>query len=171
MGSPISTSPTEWGIVAQWVLAFLTLLAVVVALLKEEIVRIWRRPKLEGTIKLKPPDCHKSYWTTQQPPIRRLADCYFLRLWVHNHGNVRAEKVQVFADKLLKQKADGTFTPVKEFLPMNLVWAYTHEIFVHAINPQMGKHCDLGHITHPDALVDLGEDHPDAPRGRTILKS
>jgi len=172
MAEQIPKSPTDWGTVAQWVLAVLTLLAVVVALLKEEIVKLWRRPKLVATIKLSPPDSHKTYWRyiiPETPLVSRFADCYFLRLWVRNLGNVRAEKVQVFAEKLSKRIVDGTFIPVRDFMPMNLCWAHTNEIFAEGISPLMGRHCDLGHITFPGALVDLQEDHPDAPQESTIL--
>lgn len=164
MGPPIITSPIEWSILAQFALAFFTLVAVVVALCKEDIVTLWRRPKLAVTINLAPPDCHKTYWKDPEKE-----HCYYFRLWVWNKGNIRAEKVQVFADKLSKKIVDGSFVPVEDFIPMNLRWAYSHEIFADGISPLMGKHCDLGHITSPNALISLQEDHPNATPGSTIL--
>jgi hypothetical protein len=171
MGSPVSTS-LDWGNVAQWAAATATLFAVAVALLKEEILRLWRRPKLLATIKLAPPDSVKTIWKypdPNQPSSLKQADCYHMRLWVFNDGNVRAEKVQVFAEKLSRRAVDGTFSPVNEFLPMNLVWANTHEVFAEGISPKMGKHLDLCHITAPYAIVDLQEDHPEVPQGKTVL--
>jgi hypothetical protein len=173
MGNPTVASSIDWGNVAQWAGALCTLSAVIVALTKEEIIRIWRRPKLVGTIKLAPPDSIKTNWTyypyPQEPLRPEKADCYYFRLWISNEGNARAEKVQVFTAKISKRSVDGTFRPVGEFLPMNLRWANTHEIFAEAISPGMGKHCDLGHMTHPNALVLLQENHPDVPPGKTVL--
>jgi hypothetical protein len=58
---------------------------------------------------------------------------------------------------------------VNNFQPMNLRWSHTHEIFADLISPPIGRHCDLGRISIPDSLVELQEDHPDAPPGRTVL--
>jgi hypothetical protein len=157
-------------------MAIATLLAVIVALSKEEIVKIWHRPKLVATIKLAPPDSHKAsivlYGSTLEPlslkPLKQ-ADCYYFRLWVQNNGRARAEKVQVFAKALSKRIADGTFRPVNDFLPMNFQWSHTHEKFADGISPKMGKHCDIGHIIFPGSLVDFQEDHSDAHSGSTIL--
>ncbi len=166
-------TPIEWGSVAQWVGAFATLCAVIIALLKEEIVRMWRRPKLTVTYRHEPPDSHKTRWNY---PVQiglqvhyKQTECYFFRLWVSNQGKMRAEKVQVFADKLYKKTANGTFEQMKEFLPMNLVWSYTHEIFAEGISPLMGKHCDLGHITFPDVLGNFNEDLSDVQSEKTIF--
>ncbi len=46
----------EPGSIADWVLAGLTLLAVVVALFQREIVRWWRRPSVSLDVRLRAPD-------------------------------------------------------------------------------------------------------------------
>jgi hypothetical protein len=167
--------PSTWGTVAQWAGAVGTISAVLVALFKDEILRNRRRPKLNVSITLGPPDSVKTIWNYQilapnlQTYIAKQADCYFMRLWIENQGKTRAEKVQVFASKLLKEAEAGTFHPVKNFLPMNLQWANSHELFAEAISPYMGKHCDLGHIMTPSALVALQEDLPAVPSEHTVL--
>lgn len=167
--------PSAWGTAAQWAGAIGTFSAVFVALFKDEILKRRRRPKLNISIKLAPPDSVKTIWHYQvlapnlQNYIPKQADCYYMRLWIENIGKTRAEKVQVFASKLLKETQTGTFHPVKNFLPMNLQWANSHELYAEAISPYMGKHCDLGHVTIPNALTALQEDHPDAPSGQTVL--
>ena len=173
MGSPALTSSIDWGNVAQWTAAIATFLAVIIALFKEEFINLWRRPKLVATIKLSPPDSTKTpviitYPRPPEPPITKEASSYYFRLWIKNDGKARAEKVQVFAEKLCRKAADGTFLPVEGFMPMNLRWTHSGEIFTEGISPLMGKHCDLGHITHPAELIDLQEDHPDA-QGKTVL--
>ena len=152
---------------AQWVAAGVTFAAVLVALFKDEFLRRWRRPELQVSIKLQPPDCHKMTITRMPDGLR--ADCYYLRLWIKNTGKTRAEQVQVFADKLLRESADGSFRDVHTFLPMNLQWAHGHEIFAIGISPQMGKHCDLGRIINPALRKQFGDDLQDLPDTQPIL--
>lgn len=151
-----------------------TALAVVVALFKEEIVRLWRRPNLTATIRLIPPgpDCHKTEIVIQSPATGHVlarGDCYYFRLWVENKGRQRAEKVQVFAARALKKDAGGEFREVKKFVPMNLRWANSHEIFADGISAGMGKHCDLGHIEDPQLRTLTGNALPNVPPDKTIF--
>ena len=169
----------EFGTMAQWAGAVATLLAVCVALFKDEILKWRRKPKLALNVALAPPDCHK---TTLSYKVQRTAltfvtaECYYLRLWVKNEGKTRAETVQVFAEKLCRRSADGQFKPVENFIPMNLRWAYSHangrppEIFADGISPGMGKHCDLGCVVDPARRKDLGDDLPGVQAQETILK-
>lgn len=97
---------------ATWISAIATLLAVLVALFKEEITKLWRRPSLDATIRLSAPDCHKTEMTFSNLKTNEIVargECYYLRIWVENKGNLRADRVQVFAAKLLRQHADGVF--------------------------------------------------------------
>jgi hypothetical protein len=166
------------GTVAQWAGATATFLAVLVALFRDEILRLWRKPRLTALIALAPPDCHKiplTYIAHDPVVTYKSADCYYLRLWVQNDGKIHAERVQVFAAKLLRRSADGSFKEVDAFLPMNLRWAHGQqasggpEIFAEGISPGMGKHCDLGHLVDPKFRRDVREDLPDVPTNETIL--
>ena len=137
---------------AGWAAALATFLAVVVALWKEDIVKHWRRPRLKVRIALQPPDCHKIPVNSINPRTGEIVesrDAYFFRLWVENAGGVRAENVQVFAAELRRKKAGGGFEKVTSFLPMNLKWAHTGEVFAAGLSPKMGRHCDLGYIAAP----------------------
>jgi len=164
---------------AVWIGSIATLLAVIVALFKEQLVRIWRRPKLQARVRLSAPDCHKTQMTLfdqKTGAVIERADCYYFRLWVENRGNQRAEKVQVFVSKLFRRHADGSFVEDKSFLPMNLRWSHSQlsplgpEIFAEGISPQMGKHCDLGHILDPNKRVAFGINLPSVAPGKTILE-
>lgn len=164
---------------AVWTGSIATLLAIVVALFKEQLVRIWRRPKLEARVRLSAPDCHKTEMTLINKETGALierADCYYFRLWVENTGNQRAEKVQVFLSKLFRRHADGSFVEDKSFLPMNLRWSHSQlsplgrEIFAEGISPKMGKHCDLGHIIDPSKRVAFGINLSNIAAGKTILE-
>jgi hypothetical protein len=164
---------------AVWVGSIATLLAVLVALFKEEMVKLWRRPALKARIRLAAPDCHKTQMTLfdkKTGAVIESADCYYFRLWIENTGNQRAEKVQVFVSKLFRRHADGTFVEDKSFLPMNLRWSHSQlallgpEIFAEGISPEMGKHCDLGHILDPIKRPLFDINSPRVPTGKTILE-
>jgi hypothetical protein len=160
---------------ATWVSAIATLLAVLVALFKEEITRLWRRPGLDAAIRLSAPDCHKTEMIFSNPRTGEViarGDCYYFRIWVENKGNLRANRVQVFAAKLLRQHADGSFKEEKQFLPMNLKWSHSQikpEIFAEGISPSMGKHCDLGHILDPE-LRNKMQQSVDADEDETLFE-
>lgn len=166
------------GTLAQWAGATATLLAVLVALFKDEFLRWLRKPSLRVSIALAPPDCHKTvltYVAQKTATTYVAAECYYLRVWIENVGRTRAERVQVFAAKLLKRHADGSFKEDESFLPMNLRWAHGQqgmggpEIFAEGISPQMGKHCDLGHIVDPKYRKDVGYDLPTVAADESIL--
>jgi hypothetical protein len=172
-----SATQLEIGTLAQWAGATATFLAVLVALFKDEFLRWRRKPELRVSIALASPDCHKTTinYTVQKTVITYgAAECYYLRIWVENIGKTRAERVQVFAAKLLKRYADGSFKEVEDFLPMNLCWAHGQrpsgrEIFAEGISPKMGKHCDLGHIVDPRYRKDVGYDLPTLAANDTVL--
>jgi len=179
MANPTPTSNIDWGNVAQWVGAFATLCAVIVALFKEKLLRRWHRAKLSVRILLEPPDSFKEIWrykvispdgSTQANQTNR----YIFRLWVTNKGSFdRAENVQVFANSLEKLSADSkTYISVTEFLPMNLVWSHTDgRTFLEAISANgMGRHCDLGHILNPVAYQDINEmEKPKVLSGKAVF--
>ncbi|MCU0224287.1 MAG: hypothetical protein MUF27_09480 [Acidobacteria bacterium] len=156
--------------------ALATISAVIVALLKEDLTKLWRRPKLRVVARVAPPDCHK---TVLRARPTRGSDCsfpvYYFRVWVENEGNVRAEQVQVFFASLLLRHADGSFKEDTHFLPLNLKWAHSQqrlggpEVFAEGISPGMGKHCDFGFIVHPTGRGKVIRDLPGVPPDKCIM--
>lgn len=170
----------ELGTVAQWASATATLLAVLVALFKAEIVGWWRRPVLDAFVLLEPPYCHSTilrYEVQRTALTYAAAQCFYFRLWITNRGKTRADRVQVFAARLFRKTADGSFKEDRRFLPMNLRWAHSHsrepgggpEVYAEGISPDMGKHCDLGHITDPNYRAELGESLEGVPATDAIF--
>jgi hypothetical protein len=171
MSAPGAQSAVDWGNVAQWVAAFVMSLVALVALFKEEIVKRWRRPILDLSLRVTPPDCYKTQLRYSRPGPGdnvqipgfgkwHVANCYYFRLWVDNYGKTRAERVQVFATKLHRQQADGKLVEDKHFLPLNLRWSHSEdhpEVFAEGISPYMGKHCDLGRIIDPEKRADFAD--------------
>ena len=143
-----------WGNVAQWVGALATTAAVIVALFKEDFIRRRRHPELTASIEAKHPDCIRLPAEDKTKPWKGWR--YWLRVWVRNEGNVRAEKVEVFLSQAFVRN-NGSFEPVPNFTPMNLQWSYTHETYLDGISPDMGRFCDFGAISDP-AHPDLSED-------------
>jgi hypothetical protein len=140
-------------------MAVLTIAAITTALFKETFIGWFYHPDLTISVKNGPPDCHKSPVTIKyKEPIwdggvvegEETTTAYYFRLWVMNEGTIRAEKVQVYAAKLRKLE-EGSFQEVRSFLPMNLKWAHTDEVFADGISPRMGRHCDFGKIINPAA--------------------
>jgi len=158
--------------VAAWAGVTVTFLAVLVALFKEELQRIWRKPELKALIRSTAPDCHKTEMTFTNPRTGEViarVPCYYLRIWIENRGNQRAEQVQVFASRLWRKRADGTFGEERQFLPMNLLWSYIGRPFLDGLSPEMGQHCDVGHVLQPGNALTDGETLPAVPKGQAVL--
>jgi hypothetical protein len=141
-----------------------TVAAVVVALLKKEL-RFWDRPVLKIRITPRPPDCQRSAVFHKQGCI----EAFFLRLWVENTGRRRADQVQVFLARVLKNQGGDSFTEVRNFLPMNLKWAHTEKVFAEGISPKMGMHVTLGHLENPSQRKLLFPNDPIRDSNRTVL--
>lgn len=166
---------TDWILaVATLVMAGGTLLLGFVAIFQDWIRDKIKHPTLNVHIDVSPPDCHKTRLVRRDAEGKPLAtaDAYYFRLRVTNSGNHKAEMVEVFAAGLSKRQADGMFTSVESFLPMNLVWSHYQDIFFPAILPETYKHCDLAHVIDPNMRGQFeGEDNhwPAVPQENTIL--
>jgi hypothetical protein len=121
--------PGTW---AQWAGATATFMAVLVALFKDSFYNWHRRPRLQVRISVQPPDCHKIQiraTVMKTAPTLIVADSYYCRIWIENNGKSKANQVQVSASGLYRQLGDGTFKREPNFLPMNLLWSHTNEVF------------------------------------------
>jgi hypothetical protein len=137
---------TAWATVG---LAAGTLVLALVAIFPDTVRRWFYRPNLEVSIQTQPPDCVAVPITITRPAGQTDVNAFYLRLWVKNTGNTTAKTVEVYAEELLRRRADDTWESVKAFPPMNLPWSYIHSIYFGNIVPETGKHCDLGHIVDP----------------------
>jgi hypothetical protein len=147
-----------WGMAADWLVAFGTLLLAAVAVFQPTFRGWLYHPKFQVSIKTEPPDCVATALTT--PSGELVADAVWLRLWVENVGNATAKNVEVYAQELLRQRADNSWESVGAFPPMNLKWANLGIMHFPYIAPETGKHCDLGHIVDPARRNFANEDAP-----------
>jgi len=150
---------SPWGTVADWLVAASTLVLATVAVFQETIRGWFYRPRFRVAIKTEPPDCVAVPFTTRDGAF--VADSIYLRLWVENIGNATAKNTEVYAKELRRQRADSTWERVSAFPPMNLKWANLGTIYFPSIAPEMGKHCDIGHIVDPACRQHR---HEEAPR-------
>lgn len=89
--------------------------------------------------------------------------------WIENSGRATAHQVQVFASKLFRRAANGSFKEDSRFLPMNLLWAHDDKVYAEGISPKMGKHCNLGRIIKPSERAEVGDDLPEVAATNTIF--
>lgn len=124
------------------VLAVVALLAVVVALFKDEFWRRFRKPKL------------KVSYHFQKGSISSDADAYFVRLYVCNCGRTSARNVQVVLRSV--NSLDSESCANQEFIPMPLSWLYHEDDtpWLGHIPPGTGAYCNLAQIIRPDSQTD-----------------
>lgn len=159
-------------LLAPWAAVGATLLAVFVALFKEQLQSLFWKPKFKVDLESRLPFCVKTrsiVFGTEMDGSKKIlwsGAIYYVRLWVQNVGNRRAESVEVFVSKVERRNRNNTSEMVDGFVPSNLRWANTDperpEIF-YGMNPDMGRFCDLGAIADP-ACSTLREIRG-APRG------
>jgi hypothetical protein len=149
--------------VAKWLTGIGTLALAFVAIFQDTIRSKVCRPKFQASTTTKPPDCMAARITTTTIDKKFIADAIYVRLWVENTGNAAARNVEVYAKELRRKRADQLWEPVKEFPPMNLVWAdIGRTIYFPIIAPKMGKHCDIFHIVDPSkrSHPNINEENP-----------
>ena len=111
------------------------------------------------------------------PSVERVK-AHFVRARVWNTGNKPALDVEVFAENIREIDERGIVrSPVPSFVPMNLVWSHTRQIYCPRINPGMYKYCDLFHVIDPEDRLIFEEEELSLdggrlsgfPRDKTIL--
>ncbi len=127
--------------VSDWVLigtaAFLGAVALFVPYLAETVKRKWFAPDLKIDFELKPPDCHKTKFSNNEP-------VYYFRFRVTNLGKSQAKRCEAVVEKLYKEDSAGNYHQIK-YTPINLVWGSSYGEYVD-INPERTFHCDLINI-------------------------
>ena len=130
-----------------------TFTAALVALFKEDFVKLWRRPRLTLRLLLQSPDSSPVptvvAWQ-ETTVVTWSGNVYYFRFWVENTGTWPAERVQVNLRSIRNRLGDGTLGTSRQFVPMNLRWAnfpFDKPVLFETLNPKMGKHCDLGSVS------------------------
>ena len=138
----------------QWIIAIGTAVLAILALF-QDFIRSWlKTPSLAVATGSCSPFCKKLLFIRPDDPEKR-ADGYALRIRVKNTKpflriKSRAEKVEVFALRLLKKQTDGSFQPIQEFEPRNLIWSHSFQPLTD-ISPEMERYCFIGRIVKPES--------------------
>ena len=145
---------------ADWLVAIGTLLLAFIAVFQDRIRTRLRSPKLDCTIELKPPDCHRTVMSGGN--FSCFAFYYLFK--IGNKGNISAKNVEVIISDVSK-KEGNEFKSVDGFFPDNLKWSFIGpKIYCDYISPDTFKHCNLGHIIDPDFRAKLsGENNAELP--------
>jgi hypothetical protein len=150
------------------VLATGTVVLAVVAIFQDTIRSCVYHPTLEVSIQTLPPDCMAVPFAN--PDGTEVADSLYLRLRINNSGRAPAKNVEVYANELLRKRADNSWERVATFPPMNLKWSDLEMIYSPLIAPEMRKHCDgelsLVPTSAPTAAFVPVEMVPEGPSGR-----
>jgi hypothetical protein len=147
-------------------------LALATSAIFQDRIRAWVwKPKLNLEMHIWTPDCQKvpvkvtytrsNSFTKEKFTETDFTEAYYIRLKVYNHGDISAEKVQVFISHLNKKDKSGKFkyTYVKEFSQQNLIWNTFGEGLVikyiwDYIPPKTFQYINLGVIYKPNELRD-----------------
>src|SRR5271168_4953053 len=129
----------KWISNPSWWSAAGTIFAVTIALFGDTFWTWWRRPKLNLSIRMRRPDCNKTFLSNSRGVV--VADCYYFRVLVANGGKRRAHDVELHAERL-EQRVNGKYEEVTSFPPMRLLWSHVLTP-VEDISPGVRKHCDL----------------------------
>jgi hypothetical protein len=172
MSEPITT--TNWdqiAMIANVIIAIVTVILATVAIFGKSIGRWLRRPILDVEARCQLPDCRKTSFNF-------LADVYYFRILVTNKGKSAARNVEVYVTQLLKKEKDGTYKIRSSFSPDNLKWSNINKSIYPAIPPNSGRLCVVFHIVDPSKRVDPSlktlMEYEDAnalliPPGKTIM--
>jgi hypothetical protein len=117
------------GVWISGIAAFFTLVVVFLALFQEKIRSSYNEAFLDMAIDKTPPGAVMVQMTTPDGGI--VAQTLWLRIKVHHKesqkrffaGKTTGEKVEIIPLKVSKQAEDGTFSQIKELLPISLRWS------------------------------------------------
>ena len=139
---PVLTNPADL-----WVnigLAFVTFLALLVALFQERIRKFWNKATLDMEINLIPPDSHQIALSNQQGQI--IGQTIYIRIKVLHKKGSAGENVEIMPIKFWRIE-DSKLSALKYFLPISLVWSHFQpRVNVIRIPVNLFRHCDFGHI-------------------------
>ena len=124
-----------------------TLLLAFVAIYQEKLKEWIAKPKLEIEIIFAPPDCQAVPIITDH--FSDAINSHFVRARIWNRGTLPARDVELAVDSLLRINEEGQRLRMADFLPMNLKWSHTSDIYCPRISLKMWKLCDVFHIIEP----------------------
>ena len=132
------------------------LLLGIAGIFQDWIRSLFKKPKLNISIKVAPPDCHKTSFYRSDVD-KKVSDTYYFRFRVENDGNYFAEDTEAMVAEVYKKSFDE-YKKIDSFLPLNLVWSHYRQMTMPKIQPKLFKHLDFGYIlkSNPEYLAGFG---------------
>jgi hypothetical protein len=161
----------NYGSLADWFVAFGTILLGLIAIFQDRMRAYLRSPKLDCEIELNPPDCHRTITQIITDSSMRVGCSfytYYYRFKIWNKGKVSAEKVEVIVTDIFRKEGKN-YKRIESFSLDNLVWSTPGEkgerkVYCDYISPDTYKYCNLGHIHDPTYRDEIpGEFNPTLP--------
>lgn len=133
-----------WTIIVSLLGVGVALLLGVLGIYQDWLRALFRKPQLEVSIRVEPPDCHKVA-IREINSGRFICDCYYFRFRVTNTGNQQMEDAEGMVTEVFRN-SNGTYRKIENFLPLNLKWSHYGFTTIPTIQPRLFKHLDFGHI-------------------------
>jgi hypothetical protein len=139
----------------EWAAIFIALFIGLCGIFRENIVRIFFKPKLDVTFQLSQPDSHKTVVTYKEDNYTH--ETYFLRMRIENNGNYQLDDVEAMVVERANMGTNGKYEKDNEFLPLNLLWSNTGEITKRKIQPKLFKYLDVGRVSeaNKDRMINV----------------
>jgi hypothetical protein len=168
----------------QWWTVIVTLLAVIAALLiavfgpsvQRAVENRLFGPRIAVEFNTSPPDSHRTELRNIQTGAI-VSPTFYLRMRVNNSGGSTMERVEAMITRVDRRLPNGSMPEMKEFLPLNLVWAHMTRfvpvgnfalkqagVTRDAIQPQLYKFLDFGHLRPPEPSDLAGKHIPSSPK-------
>jgi hypothetical protein len=122
---------------------FLGAVALFVPYFAELLKRKLFRPVLKVSIKLGPPDCHKTSWSNTPEPLKPV---YYFRFEVKNTGKTTCRNVENSLENIWRLNSANVPIKIEDFTPVNLKWSLRYELTQQNINPDRKIYCNIGHL-------------------------
>jgi hypothetical protein len=169
VGAPAASHAFNWQLavnIAQLAVniayTIVTFLILIVAVFQDHLRRRFFQPKYEISVRDEPP------WSAVVEDEYKLQTGreayvmgYFLRIRVVNTGGMAAKDAEIFVNEIMQKKDSATekWEKKKNFIGMNLVWAYNHQVT--AVLPEkIPKFCDLGWVHDPTGRSHFPDIYP-----------
>ncbi len=137
--------------------AVATMLAVFVALFREQLAAwIWQ-PTLEVSYVHGPDYCDTPllYCVVGQQTVP--VECYYFSLRISNIGSKNADTVEVFAKDIYRQTTNG-WSLIRRFA-LDLKWAWLGCARLPTLAPNMDRFCNIGHVIYPSLRVHFANEN------------
>lgn len=126
---------------------FLGFIALFVPYFAELLKRKLFKPILKINFSLKPPGCHKTFYSNTSEKIK---SAYYFRFEIENIGKSICKNVENVLENVWKLNSAHQPIKIQDFTPVNLKWSLKPENIQQSINTGRRLYCNIGHLPTKD---------------------